>query len=376
DLTSYLRTVADRSEVATYEEIGTTTMGNDFPVLTISSPENLANLDRIRAINQRLSDPRGLSPARAERLAAEGKPVYLLEGSIHSTEVGTAQVMPGIVHRLATESSTTVQEILDDSVLVVIPSQNPDGQKLVVDYFHQTAGTDQARVYPDLYHKYVGHDDNRDWFMLTQPESQLSVELQNEIKPAVVHNLHQMGANGPRIFNPPYLAPSDPNIHPITVQQTNSLGMEMGRQLTAEGKKGAVWADNYDYWTPSRQYMTYHGAPRLLTEVASVDDLAYDHTSADGTPLGPQEPDTNFIEPYDQSTWSLEQIVDYLDTAVFGGLSNVAKYHEEWLLTLYRTQRDAVSPAGKPFAFVVPADQEDPYATYDMLTVLDRGDVE
>jgi Zinc carboxypeptidase len=377
DLVEYYQVVAERSNRVTYEELGTTTMGNAFPIMTISSPANLANLDRIVEITQRLADPRGLSEREAARLAAEGKPIYLLEASIHSTEVGTAQVIPGIVHQLATASSSTVDEILGNSVVVVIPSQNPDGQKLVVDYFHETANTDYDRVYPDLYQKYVGHDDNRDWFMVTQKEQQISVALQNEIKPQVVHCLHQMGATGARIFNPPYLAPSDPNIDPITVQQTNALGMEMARQQTAAGHKGVIWADNYDYWTPSRQYMTYHGAPRILTEVASVDDLAYDYESDDGGPIGPQEPDTNFIEPYDQSVWRLSQILDYLEQSVWAGLSNVAKYHEEWLYDFYRTQRDAVNPdADVPYAFVVPKEQRDPYGTYELLRTLETGAVE
>jgi hypothetical protein len=375
DLVSYYKMVADRSDKVEYQEMGTTTMGLPFPVLTVSSPKNLKNLDRIRQINNRLADPRGLSEAEAKRLAAEGKPVYLLEAAIHSTEVGTAQVIPDVLHRLATESSSTVDEILDNTVLLVIPAQNPDGTKLVGDYFGQTAGTNLARTYPDLYHKYIGHDNNRDWFMFTQSETKISVALQNEWKPQVVQCLHQMGATNSRIFVPPYLSPHDPNIDPITVQQTNSLGMEMSRSLTAEGKKGVEWGERYDYWTPSRQYMTYHAAPRILVEAASGRDLAYTYTSSDGKPLGPQTPDTNLIEPYDKSSWSLAQIVDYLDTTVFAGLSNVAKYSEEWLFNFYRTQRKGVSQDGKPYAYVLPAGQRDAFATYELLQILQTANV-
>lgn len=377
DLVKYFQVVSDRSNRVTYEDIGTTTMGNDFPIMTISSPKNLANLDRIKQITQRLADPRGLSQEQARRLAAEGKPIYLLEGSIHSTEVGTAQVIPNIVHRLATESSRTVDQILENSVIVVIPSQNPDGQKLVVDYFNDTAGTDYNRVYPDLYHKYTGHDDNRDWFMVTQKETQLAVDLVNEFKPQVAHKLHQMGATRARVFNPPYLPPNDPNIDPITVEQTASLGTEMTRQQTAAGHRGVTWADNYDYWSPARQYMPYHGAPRILTEVASVRDLAYDYKSPDGSPIGPQEPAANFPEPYDKSVWTLAQILDYLETSVYAGLSNVATHHEQWLLDFYRTQRNAVNPGtDQPYAYVIPKQQRDPYGTFELLRTLQTGDVE
>ncbi|UYM05649.1 M14 family zinc carboxypeptidase [Solicola gregarius] len=377
DIVAYYKMIADESDRVLYEERGTTSAGLPFPVLTVSSPENLENLDRIKEINQRLADPRGLPEDEAKELAAEGKPVYMLAAAIHSTEVGTAQSIPNVLYRLATENSTTIDEILDDSVVLIVPAENPDGTKWVGDYFNETAGTKYDRTYPDLYHKYTGHDDNRDWFMLTQKESRISVGLQNEYRPQVVHNMHQMGPTGPRLFTPPYLAPNDPNIDPITVQQTNSAGMEMTRGLTAEGKKGVLWGDIYDYWTPSRHYMAYHGAPRLLTEAASAKDLAYTYESEDGKPLGPQEMDTNFIEPYDKSTWSLSQIVDYLDTAAFAGMSNVATYSDEWLYNFYRTQRRAVRPGpDKPFAFVVPGDQRDPFATYEMLELLQTGDVE
>lgn len=377
ELVDYYKLVSKRSARVAYEEIGTTTMGNAFPIMTISSPRNLANLDRIKEIARRLSDPEGLSEKQARRLAAEGKPIYLLEASIHSTEVGTAQVVPNILHRLATGESSTVDEILDNSVVVVIPSQNPDGQKLVVDYFHETAGTDYDRVYPDLYHKYVGHDNNRDWFMVTQEESKLSVALQNEFRPQVVHNLHQMGNDDARVFNPPFLAPSDPNIDPITVQQGNALGMEMSRQQTAAGHKGAIWGAKYDYWTPSRHYMAYHGAPRILTEVASVEDLAYNQVSEDGGPIGPQELDTNFLEPYDKSVWKLSQILDYLEQSVYAGMSNVGKYHEEWLFNFYRTQTKALNPsADTPYAYVIPKDQRDSFGTLELLRTLETGDVE
>ncbi|MFE9658124.1 M14 family zinc carboxypeptidase [Micromonospora sp. NPDC006431] len=377
DLVKYYKLVADKSQKVLYQEIGKTATGQPFPLLTVSSPDNLKNLDRIKASNQRLADPRGLTETEAKKLAAQSKSVVLLEAAIHSTEVGTAQVIPNILHRLADEKSTTVSEILDNVVLLIIPAQSPDGTKWVGDYFNKTAGTNYARTYPDLYQKYTGHDDNRDWFMITQPETQISVALQNEWKPQVVQNLHQMGNSRGRIFIPPYLSPNDPNIDPITVQQTNSLGMEISRSLTAEGKKGVQWGSTYDYWTPSRQYMTYHGAPRILVEAASAQDLAYTYKSSNGGPIGPQEPDTNFIEPYDQSTWTLAQIVDYLDTAVFGALSNVAKYKTEWLYNFYRTQRNAVDPsADKPFAYVVPAGQRDPFATYELLNTLQTGDVE
>ena len=170
-------------------------MGNSYAMLRISSPQNLARFDRLVEINRRLADPRGLSDAEAQKLAAEGKPFYLLYATIHSTEVSNGQAIINIVHRLATENSPQIRQILDNSVVLMVPSQNPDGQHLVIDHWYKTKGTPYNRVYPDLYHKYVGHDDNRDWFMFTQKETRMNIELvQNKYKPIISHDMHQQGA--------------------------------------------------------------------------------------------------------------------------------------------------------------------------------------
>ncbi|WP_020579307.1 M14 family metallopeptidase [Actinopolymorpha alba] len=377
DMLTYFQLLAKRTDRLTYQKLGDTTLGNDYAMLTISSPKNLKRIDRLVEINRRLANPRGLSPAEAKKLSEEGRPFYLLFASIHSTEVGTGQAVPNIVHRLATENSADIKEILDNSVVLVVPSQNPDGQELVVNHWYDTKGTPYNRTYPDLYHKYIGHDDNRDWFMFTQKETQLAVQLQNKYKPVITHDMHQMGATGARMFVPPYLDPFDPNIHPLLVQATNTVGNEMAQALAAEGKEGVIWNAVYDYWTPARMYMVYHGQPRILTEIASV-NLADTYVNPRGpdVPIGPQEPKVNFPAPYSKGTWTLKQIVDYGDTAAFAGMKYVARYHSEWLYNFYQVQRDWVNRDKGPYAFVIPADQRDPYATYELLKILQTAEVE
>src|SRR5262245_23735166 len=208
----YFQLIAARSDRVVYEEAGRTTNGNPFVLLTISSPANLANLDALLAINDRLADPRGLTPEAAERLARKGKPIYFVQAGIHSTEVGNSQATIEWAHRLATEQSDYIEKILDELVIVLVPCQNPDGLVLVNDYFAQTAATTSNRTYPDLYHHYTGHDDNRDWFMLSQVETRLNVGLQNKFHPQVFQDSHQAGSGSPRMFTPPYLTPNDPNI--------------------------------------------------------------------------------------------------------------------------------------------------------------------
>jgi hypothetical protein len=373
----YFELVSKQSDRVKFERIGKTTMGNDYALLRISSPQNLARFDRLVEINRRLADPRGLSDAEAQKLAAEGKPFYLVYATIHSTEVSNGQAIIHIVHRLATENSPMIRQILDDAVVLMVPSQNPDGQHLVIDHWYKTKGTNNTRTYPDLYHKYVGHDDNRDWFMFTQKETRMNIELvQNKYKPIISHDMHQQGPANSRIFVPPFTDPFDVNIHPLLALGQATVGQAMATALIGEGKEGVAWTENYDMWTPARQYMVYHGQPRILTEIASG-SLADPYVNPQkGRPIGPQESRATFPVPYSKDTWTLGQQVDYGVTAALAGMSHVAKYGREWLYNFYRVHRDWVNYDKGPYAFIVPAAQRDPYATYEMLEILKFGEVE
>ena len=374
----YFQLLAEQTDRVQYEELGRTTLDNVYALVRISSAENLARLDRLVEINHLLADPRETTDTEALALAAEGVPFYFFYATIHSTEVSNGQAILRIVHRLATADSPEIREIVDNAVILLVPSQNPDGQHLVIDHWYRTRRTDLSRQYPDLYHKYVGHDDNRDWFMFTQKETRMNIELvQKRYKPVVTHDMHQMGSSGFRIFVPPFTDPYDVNIHPIIAMGQATVGQAMATALIAEGKEGVGWNNSFDLWTPARQYMVYHGQPRILTEIASSGRMADPYVNPrPGQPIGPQEARANFPVPYSKETWTLSQMVDYGVTAALAGMSHVAKYGREWLYNFYRVHRDWAAYDGAPFAFVVPADQRDPYATYELLEILEFGEVE
>ena len=373
----YMRHLAEESDRVLYQDRGTTTNGHPYVLVTFSSEANLDRLNRLIEINHRLADPRGLAETDAQVLVQEGVPFYFLYATIHSNEVGNGQAIIEVAHRLATEDSPEIQEILDNTVLLMVPSQNPDGQVLVVDHWYKTRGTGYQRSYPDLYHRYTGHDDNRDWFMFTQKETRLAIDIHRQYKPQVTHDMHQMGPDGARIFVPPFQDPYDPNIHPILIKGQEQIGMAMASALTAAGKQGVIYNDQYDLWSPARQYMLYHGQPRILTEIASV-RLAdpYYNPAGIGQPLGPQQPRWNFPVPYEDGVWRLADIVEYGRIAVFAGLEQMAKYRIRWLENFYRVHKDWVDRDEPPYAFVVPAEQRDPYETFELLDVLHFGEVE
>ncbi|RKN35564.1 M14 family zinc carboxypeptidase [Micromonospora musae] len=383
----YLKLVADRSEEAEYQVVDKTTLGNDYPILLMSNKHNLKRIDQVLDINKRLSDPRVMKAEAkragiavdeyARQLAAKSVPVYYIEATIHSTEVGATQSLVNVVHRMATENSDYTRQVLDNVILLIVPSQNPDGQHLVIDHFNKTAGTGYDRIYPDLYHHYTGHDDNRDWFMMTQKESQTRVRLEQKYRPVAQHYMHQAGATSPRIWSPPWDEPMSDTLDPIVVSASNSLGMQTQRDLVAEGRKGSKWNDAYGIlWNADViGYSPFLGTSTWLTEIASVRDLAYTYTS--DKILEPADNTLRSVLPYDSKTWTLKQIVEYGAAAAYSGMKTVSSDPKSWLYNnLYLSNRNSENWTGGPYAYVVPANQRDPYALYDMLKLFDFGQAE
>ncbi|CAM3643574.1 M14 family zinc carboxypeptidase [Isoptericola cucumis] len=381
DVLDYMRSIADSSDRVDYETVGETTEGNEYATVFISAPENLERLDEIVELNKRLSDPRSTTPDEARALARESVPIYHLEATVHSTEVGNGQAINDIVHRLATETSDFTENVLTNSVIMLVPSQNPDGQVKVVDHFDRTAGTDLARVYPDLYQKYTGHDDNRDWTMFTQVEARYRLGLTNEYRPVMTHIMHQQGSTGERIFVPPYGGVTSPNVPANSNASASAVGQHAMRGLTAEGKTGVGTDDYHIYWTLEQPvgFFPFTGTGVYLTEIASVVDLAYPQRSGDGSPLGPQTPTQDLIQPYDKDTWTLRDIVEYAETATYAGMEYVADNGTELLYdNLYAAPHEFTENgvASGVEAYVVDAEQRDPYATYEMLERLEWTGVE
>ena len=387
DVTRYLDELAGASGKLRVVDIGQSTMGRRMVAAVISSPQNLAELDRYRGIVRQLADPRVTPPDRAASLAAEGKVIVAIGCSIHASELGAAQMAPELVHHLVTDASPRTARILDNVIVLLFPSMNPDGMDLVADWYRQTLGTPwEGGSMPWLYNQYVGHDINRDFFMLTQVENRVFARVfYEEWRPQVFLTMHQMGERGPRLFVPPNVDPIDPNYEPLIWREAGLLGHAMATDLESRGLKGVLTNAMYDYFFPGYEDSgpLGHNTVCLLTEAASV-RLASPTTvkreeltgSAKGLPE--YRIQQNFPNPWEGGAWRLRDIVDYDLYAALALVDGAAKYREELLRNFYQMGRNQIDKAKTqtPFAFVVPASQRDPLTAVKMINILRAGAVE
>jgi hypothetical protein len=380
-IVDYFRRLDAASDRVLVEEVGRTTEGLPFLLVTISSEANLARREEIRRANLRLADPRGLSPDDARRLVREGKTVVALNHGIHSTEVGPSQAAMETAYWLASSQDEEALEILDRTIVLMLPSHNPDGTQRVVDWYRRSLGTAwEGREIPFLYHKYTGHDNNRDWYAFTQVETRLTVEhLYDRWRPQIVHDLHQMGQKGARIFLPPYTDPWEPNVDPALIAAVNDLGTSIAARLVSAGKKGVVVGALFDGWTPARAYPHTHGGVRILSEIASARMATPLELKAEELEAGPKydakAASWNFPAPWLGGTWRLRDIMDYEEAATRALLAHAARNRDFWLENFYEVNLRAATRHDL-YAIVLPAEQKDSFAAVKLLEILRRGAVE
>ena len=382
ELTAYFQKLSTESDRIRYEEVGKTTEGRPFVTVTISAPENLARLAHYQEIQKKLADPRTTSPEEAQKLIAEGKTVLVVTCNIHSTEIASSQSATEFAYQLATGDSPRIRSILHNVIVVLVPSLNPDGQQLVVDWYKKYLGTPYEGNSPVvLWHHYVGHDDNRDWSSFTQVETRLAVEkVINPWRPQILYDIHQMGSNGPRIYLPPWVDPIDPNVDPILVESMNALGTNTALEIGQTGKQGVLIHGVYDFWSPLRDYIALHNGLRVLTESASVDiatpiDIPFEKLDR-GIGYDAKVAAWNFPDPWKGGKWRLGDIVDYQLDAFFSIANNAAEFRERYLNNFYQIGVRAVKPKAGPSAYIIPAEQPDSATTARLINILRTGDVD
>jgi hypothetical protein len=363
-------------------EIGRTTEGRPELMAIISSEANIRDLAKYKNISRQLALARG--PAdQARALAREGKAVVWIDFGLHSSEVAPAQAAALLAFNAVADESEEMRAIRDNVVLLLLPDMNPDGTTMVADWYMHNVGKPWESRLPELWHRYAGHDDNRDWFMMTQQETRNAArQLYTEWFPQIVYNQHQSGPFPARIFVPPFDDPMNPNIPPLVIRGVNLLGDAMTARLDREGKRGAVSRVGFDTWWDGGMRSTpyFHNMVGLLTETShpsatpSFDDpKTFPKTFENGAST--TEPSTSYPSPYPGGEWHLRNSCDYIVTTSMAVLDQASQARETWLYDIYQMGRDAIV-ANKDEAFLIPTDQWDSGAARRLVNVLRLGGVE
>ncbi len=361
-IVTYFQKLDAASDRIKFQEIGKTTMGRPFTYATISSPENLKNLEKYKKINAKLADPRTFksNDKAAQVLIEQGKTIVLITCGIHSTEVGSTLSSMLLAHRLVSSDDPEVKNILNNTIVLLVPSLNPDGVDIVKNWYDKTLGTPfEGTEPPELYHKYVGHDNNRDWYAFTQVETQLTVDnIHNVWHPQIVHDIHQQGAAGSRIFLPPYMQPVEPNVPKEIVEGYTELGNFIAGDMRKKGFQGITTDSTYDAWTPARAYSHYHGGVRILSETASARLATPVNIKTeqlrDGLGYDVRKETPNFGPVWLGGEWKLRDVTNYMTTAAFSLMKHSADNRRQWLKRFYEIGKKAVGPGnpGEPIGFL------------------------
>jgi hypothetical protein len=392
------RTLADYRQIAAYfkaldaasprveiEVLGRTTLGEDLLMAVISSERNLANKKRLQEIARRLADPRGLTDAEAAALTREGKVVLTITCNIHASEIGASQMAMEWAYALATAEDQKTRRWLDDVVLLLLPSINPDGQIMETEWYRKNLGTKyEGSRMPWLYHHYVGHDNNRDWFMLTQKETRaVSHAVYHEWFPQVWLDEHQMGSTGPRIFVPPYSEPVSPAIHPLVWRDVNLIGANMALRLEQAGKSGVIYGYLFDAYWPGGTKNTawWKNVSGLLTEVASTRlatpvRIEPNELQGGGKGLVQYGPQTNFPNPWPGGWWRLRDIMDYERIVSDAILETCSERREDFLRNALTRARASIATFGSKDAWRIPAGQRDPATAARLAALMAEHNVE
>jgi hypothetical protein len=372
----YFRALESASDSVQLKHIGYTSEGREWYMAVISSPENLANLDRYRQIAQQIAHPGDLDDETASALAREGKAFVHIDGGLHATEAAGAQHTIQLAYELlSNQDDPKYQAILDNVVFLLWPSLNPDGQNIVVDWYRSNVGT-PFEVAPliQLYQKYIGHDNNRDGYMLNTVESRVVTRTWRDWEPHIIYVQHQTAPFPTRIWLPPFAEPIASQAPPLMSRTVNSIGMAIAHGLESNGQEGAThMGTGYDSWYPGYiDYMPmFQNIPAFWTETAlyryatpkfyTVSDFPEKDKSLRAEAL--------YVSPWQGGWWRLKDAVDYMVTASVSTLDYAAKYKYDVLYNRYQAGRDTIRKYEQepPFAYFIPQTQRDPVAAVEML---------
>ena len=386
-LLEYYRTLAKNAPSMRLVELGRSSENRPYIALFISSPANLGKLDRLRQLNARLADPRGLSEPEARKIVAEARAVVIQSFALHSSEVAASQTAAEYVFDSITRTDDEAQRMLDNVISIVVPSINPDGTQMIADWYMEYVGTPhEAAGLPWLYQKYSGHDNNRDGFALNLPESQhLGKLMYRDWMPQAYVDHHQMGSGNARLYIPPYAEPIRPNGDPLVWREMAWWGAHMGNRLEAAGKTGVIGNAIYSGWGHMGfHWITpFHNIAGMLTESASARLATPMYTHPDQLRGGPRnlpeyESQTNMPSVWPGGWWRVRDIVEQQKIAAWATVDLAARNREIVLWNMYlkgtrQTERGAKADIK---TYVIPMPQHDPLTARKLANMLLNSGVE
>ncbi len=347
-LSDYWHKLASESDRMKLVDIGKTAEGRTQYMAIVTSPENLKMLDHYKEISRKLALAEGLSDDEAHALAKEGKAVIWIDGGLHASEVECAQALTEMVYQMVSRTDPETMRFLND-VIILFVQDNPDGQELVADWYMRnpdpTKRSDAGL--PRLWHKYIGHDNNRDFFMCNMPEStNINRVLYLEWFPQIMYNHHQTGPPGAVIFMPPFRDPFNYHFDPLIMMELDQVGSAMHSRMEAEDKPGAGMrsAATYSTWYNGglRTTTYFHNIIGLLTEIIG-------NPTPIEIPLVPpmQLPRGDMPFPIAPQKWHLRQSIEYSLTANRAVLDFASRYRETLLYNIYRMGKNSIDRGSK-----------------------------
>jgi len=386
ELIAYLQKVDANSPRVKLVEIGKSPQGRTMFIAFISSAKNIKNLDRLQEINKSLALDPTLSEQQRSVLTDEGRVFVLATLSMHSNEVAPSQSAPLIAYDLATTDDPEKLRWMEDVVYMMVPCHNPDGMDMVVNNFKKYKGTKyEGSSLPGVYHKYVGHDNNRDFVILSQEDTKAIAAIYNKTwYPQVMVEKHQMGSTGPRYFVPPMHDPIAENVDAGIWTWTTLFGSNLIKHMTAQGLSGV--SQHYlfdDYWPGSTETCLWKNVIGMLTEAASVHYakpiyIEPNELRVAGKGLSEYKKSINMPDPWPGGWWRLGDIVSYEIASTYSLIETSSLYREKILKFRNDLCKKEVNK-GKteaPYYYIFPSDQHDPSELVNLINLLDEHGIE
>jgi hypothetical protein len=366
DAAGYFKKLAASSDRIKLVDVGKTTHGLDWYVAFISSPENLAQLDHYKEMSRRLALARGLSDEQAHQMSHDIKPIIHIDGGMHASEVANSQHTIQLGYDLVASEDPEYKAIRDNLIVELWFTLNPEGQNMVAKWYRQNVGTPyEVSPLPELWQEYVGHDNNRDGYMLNMIESRVETRATLDTEPLIFYSQHQSAPFPGRIYLPPFADPISSNMHPLMLRWLNVIGMTIAQYLDQHNLPGSMHQESFDVWYPgyNDNIGNFRNTISFFTETALYRYATPHFYTVDEFPQFRQglESEMLYASPWKGGWWRLSDACKYMYGADMAVLDLAVKYHEQMQYNKYRAARDTIDKFEKepPFAYIIPREQHD-----------------